>query len=151
MADTLWVELIIENYNSDVMIKNIELEWGRLYPFGHRDQELSKDQVEGKVIKAGENYWFCACGRSWSLSGTEGSFQLFDAQSGEYLGKYSWDIPMGETLNKSEWAKSGNTNYRFDFWAGNRNYYGDKQEWGRQIGRAHIRLWDASKPPYRRW
>lgn len=149
MSDLLWVEVVIENYNSEVTIQNIKLEWGRLYNLGDRDNEISAESLNGTVIKAGKRLWICACGRSWSPSGTEGSFQLFDPEN-KLIGTYSWDCPLGQRMNKSSWTKSNDTNFRFDFYPGNCNYGGYEKRDGTNIGRVTLRLWDASKPPYTR-
>ncbi|MFC5704107.1 aegerolysin family protein [Cohnella faecalis] len=149
MSDSLWVEVFIDNYNTDVVIRNIKLEWGRLYKLEDRSTEISADSLNGTVIKAGKKLWVCACGRSWSPSGTEGSFQLFDLED-KLIGTYSWDCPLGKRLNKTTWTKNDDTNFRFDFHPGNGNYGGYEKRDGTHIGRVTLRIWDASKPPYTR-
>lgn len=145
MSYGMWVEVAIENHNSEVTIQNVEVEWGKLYKFGNKDNEISPSSLNGTAIEQGRTFWFCACGREWSPSGTQGSFQLFD-QKNQLIGTYTWDCPLGERFNKSSWTKSDNTPFRFDFHSGNCNAYGDDNSGGTQIGRVTLRLWDTSKP-----
>ncbi|MFC5704470.1 aegerolysin family protein [Cohnella faecalis] len=147
MSYSMWVEVSIDTYNSDVSIQNVELQWGKLYQFGNKDIEISPSSLNGTVIKEGTSFWFCACGRGWSPSGTQGSFQLFDPDN-KLIGTYNWDCPIGEHYNQSSWVRENDTNFQFDFHSGNCNYYGQKNKSGTQIGRVTLRLWDASKPPY---
>ncbi|WP_127529312.1 aegerolysin family protein [Paenibacillus kobensis] len=149
MAYSMFVELSIENYNADVTIRNVKVEWGKLYKFGNKDHEIPVNEMEGTVVKAGTNMWFCACGRDWSPSGPQGSFELFDSDN-NWIATYTWDCPLGEHYNKSELKKNNDSHFRFDFYSGNHNYYGEVRHYGTAIGRAHIRIWDSSKPPYSR-
>ncbi|MFB9328696.1 aegerolysin family protein [Paenibacillus aurantiacus] len=149
MAYNLFVELSIQNYNADVTIRNVKVEWGKLYQFGNKDQEIPVHEMEGTVVKAGTNTWFCACGREWSPSGPGGSFQLFDSDN-NWIATYTWDCPNGERFNRSELEKNSASNFRFDFNPGNQNHIGDVQHYGKAIGNAHLRIWDITKSPYAR-
>ncbi|GFN32307.1 aegerolysin family protein [Paenibacillus xylaniclasticus] len=150
MAYSLYVELLIDNYNADVTIRNLKVEWGKLYKYGNKDDEIPVEEMEGTVINAGTKMWFCACGRDWSPSGPQGSFELFDSNN-NWIATYIWDCPFGHHLNKSDLVTSDDTFFRFDFYPGYRNYPSERKHTGTAIGDALLRIWDVSKPPYRRW
>ncbi|MFG1424659.1 aegerolysin family protein [Roseixanthobacter glucoisosaccharinicivorans] len=101
MAYAQWAEFTIKAVNCSVMLKNVVHQWGKFY-IGSKDNEISPDKLEGKVIKPGDSYTFGACGRENASSGTEGSFDLYDGDKN--IGNYYWDCPWGSKTNTSTWT-----------------------------------------------
>ncbi|EEB95579.1 hypothetical protein MPER_05430, partial [Moniliophthora perniciosa FA553] len=58
-----WVVIIIHNLGSDpVKVKNVSLSWGKFHVDGDKDKEISKDQIERKVIGLDEQFQINSCG-----------------------------------------------------------------------------------------
>ncbi|MBI0551571.1 aegerolysin family protein [Pectobacterium parmentieri] len=93
-----WVEIDIFAENMDVIIKKVNLKWGKFYEQGNKDKEIKPDEINGYVIKSGKSYKIYSCGRENASSGTEGSISLY--HENELLGKYYWDCPWGNKTNK---------------------------------------------------
>ncbi|GAA3563392.1 MULTISPECIES: aegerolysin family protein [Marinobacter] len=115
MAYAQWISITIEPKNYDVTIKNVTSDWGKFYS-GSKDNEVSPEDIEGKVIKAGEKFTISSCGRSDSASGTEGSFDLYHGSS--HVGNYYWDCPWGSKTNTSTWT-ADNSEYITQVTGGN--------------------------------
>ncbi|MDX6914309.1 aegerolysin family protein [Pectobacterium carotovorum] len=117
MAYAQWVEIRIYSENMTLTVKNVVQSWGKFYKKGNKDDEISKDKIEGLKIDYDSNVTICSCGRSNSWSGTEGSFELYDGSV--LVGKYYWDCPWGSKDNKSEWTKGDSKNYETSIEGGN--------------------------------
>lgn len=102
MAYAQWAEFTINPVNCSVTLKNVVLHWGKFY-IGSKDNQISPDTLEGKVIKSGESYTFGACAREKASSGTEGSFDLYDGET--KIGNYYWDCPWGSKTRRSTWMR----------------------------------------------
>ncbi|KAI0377329.1 aegerolysin type hemolysin [Hypomontagnella monticulosa] len=78
MAYAQWVYILIHNLcKSDLMIKNVVLNWGKFYKWDNKDDEISVGDMEGTVVKPGRSSDMASCGRSDASSGCEGSFEVF--------------------------------------------------------------------------
>ncbi|MFA8301323.1 MAG: aegerolysin family protein [Hyphomicrobiales bacterium] len=102
MAYAQWVEINISPLNFEMTVKNVKLDWGKFYEKGNKDKEINKSEIEGMTVDKGQKKVICACGRSDSPSGTEGSFELYNGD--ELIGKYYWDCPWGSKTNTSTWT-----------------------------------------------
>lgn len=58
--------------------------------------------MNNTVIKPGGSYTVYSCGRQNASSGTEGSFDLVDGDSGQFVRSFYWDCPWGKKRNKAE-------------------------------------------------
>ncbi|MDR0780766.1 MAG: aegerolysin family protein, partial [Pseudomonadales bacterium] len=107
-----WVTITILPNNYKVTIKNLKVNWGKLYDSrkigepadsdDSKDHEYQPEQIEGRVVEAGEMFSINACGRSAAWSGTSGSFDIYDGEN--HVGTYSWDCPWGSPTNSSQWT-----------------------------------------------
>ncbi|MBJ7221258.1 MULTISPECIES: aegerolysin family protein [unclassified Brenneria] len=119
MAYAQWVEIKVYAENMKLTVKNVSLEWGKFYRQGNKDDEISKNAIDGMSISSGNPGIICACGRSDASSGTEGSFELYNGN--DYVGKYYWDCPWGSKNNKSVWSPTTSVNYKTSIEGGSLN------------------------------
>jgi hypothetical protein len=103
MAYAQWSEINIKPKEVNVVIKNINLHWGKFYS-GSKDNEVSAGSLEGKKVLSGEIYTIGTCGRSGAASGTEGEFDIHDASTNKKIGHYYWSCPWGDKQNTSSWS-----------------------------------------------
>ncbi|EKO3566976.1 aegerolysin family protein [Vibrio metschnikovii] len=115
MAYAQWISITIEPKNYDVTIKNIHSDWGKFYQ-GSKDNEISPEDIDGRVVKAGEKFTISSCGRSDASSGTEGSFDIY--RDDTHVGNYYWDCPWGSKTNTSTWTND-NSNFITQVTGGN--------------------------------
>ncbi|WP_332400451.1 aegerolysin family protein [Vibrio metschnikovii] len=115
MAYAQWISITIEPKNYDVTIKNIHNDWGKFYQ-GSKDNEISPEDIDGRVVKAGEKFTISSCGRSDASSGTEGSFDIY--RDDTHVGNYYWDCPWGSKTNTSTWTND-NSNFITQVTGGN--------------------------------
>ncbi|KAK7047442.1 Ostreolysin A6 [Paramarasmius palmivorus] len=117
-----WVIIIMHNVGSgNVRLKNLQVLWGKLHADGDKDKELSRDQFEGQIIRPDQRLQLNACGRAHSPSGTEGRFDLCDADDGDrVIRHFYWDCPWGSKRNT--WTVSGtNSNWIVEYRGQNLN------------------------------
>ncbi|KAE8329922.1 Aegerolysin family protein [Aspergillus sergii] len=113
---------MINDFNSDdnaITIKNVKVNWGKIYVDGNKDKEIPASQVNGKEIIPGTSHLFETCGRSDAASGTEGTLELWDKT--QRICKLYWDCPWGSKVNKFEVQEKHKT-YRVE--VGPWNSYG---------------------------
>lgn len=107
MAYAQWVSITIEPKHYDITVKNVHCDWGKFYQ-GSKDNEISAEDIDGKVVKEGEKFTIYSCGRSDSSSGTEGAFDIYDGET--HVGNYYWSCPWGSKTNTSTWTND-NSDY----------------------------------------
>lgn len=60
---------------------------------GDKDNEMSADEISGTVINPGGHYIIYTCGRSWSPTGTTGTFVLIGLAFHFRILRVEWDCP----------------------------------------------------------
>ncbi|MCD7726331.1 MAG: aegerolysin family protein [Clostridiales bacterium] len=118
MAYAQWATFDINVKGFSVIIQNASLAWGKFYVLDHKDQEISVDDMNKRVIEYGsadEDRIICVCGRSDAASGTQGKFEIYryDPSTQEAtvkLAVVTWDCPWGNKHNSFD-ASCVNQNY----------------------------------------
>ncbi|KAK7052820.1 Aegerolysin Aa-Pri1 [Paramarasmius palmivorus] len=107
MAYAQYIIIILHNVgNGPMKVKNVSLSWGKFHADGNKDKEISKDEIEGKVIGPDEKFQINSSGRSDASSGTEGSFDLVDVNdNNKTIRHFYWDCPWGSKVNT--WTVNG--------------------------------------------
>lgn len=106
MAYDQWVKISIHPVNLNVVIKNANLQWGKLHKEGNKDEEIQIDKINSTIVNGGGHFIIYSCGRQGSPSGTHGSFDIFEGV--HKIGTYVWDCPWGPAdVNISRWIPDG--------------------------------------------
>ena len=79
MAYAQYIEIRISAENCALCIRNAERSWGKFYKQTNKDDELTNEQINAITIVTGRDAYICSCGRESAASGTEGSFDIYDA------------------------------------------------------------------------
>lgn len=79
MAYAQYIEIRISAENCALCIRNAELLHGKFYKQTSKDDELTNEQINAITIVTGIDAVICSCGRASAASGTEGSFDIYDA------------------------------------------------------------------------
>lgn len=70
---------------------------------GDKDNAMSPDDYNGRIIEGGDSLRFNTCGRAFSPTGTEGRFSLVDPEdNSKVIRTFHWDCPWGSRSNKFE-------------------------------------------------
>ncbi|KFY98022.1 hypothetical protein V500_01818 [Pseudogymnoascus sp. VKM F-4518 (FW-2643)] len=99
MEYSQWVVIHISNSlrNGNITIKEAKVSWGKFYQEGNKECEIAAGDVDGTVISAGSSSNISSCGRSDTLSGTEGSLDLYDGET--RICTITWVCPWGAGTN----------------------------------------------------
>ncbi|OCH84840.1 pleurotolysin A [Obba rivulosa] len=100
MAYAQWVVIVLKNVSPQgtLVIKNLNLMWGKFHKDGDKDAEIPTKDIEGTKILPGAEYTINSCGRSDASSGTEGKFDLYE-EGGALVRSFYWDCPWGSKTN----------------------------------------------------
>ncbi|OCH86914.1 pleurotolysin A [Obba rivulosa] len=121
MAYAQWVVIVLKNVSPQgtLVIKNLNLMWGKFHKDGDKDTEIATKDIEGTKILPGAEYTINSCGRSDASSGTEGKFDLYE-EGGALVRSFYWDCPWGSKTNT--WTISNaNTQWMVDSQGANLN------------------------------
>ncbi len=83
MAYGQWINLIFSPKNFTLGIHSAHLERGKWYVCGNKKIELNRSVIDSVRITAGQSEPICSCGRSWSILGTNGGFDVYDELDGK--------------------------------------------------------------------
>ncbi len=90
----------------DLIIRNVQLIWGKFYANNNKDNEIPAGAIGGKIVKSGDTYIVYTCGRENTWSGPEGSFDIYDNNKNLQLGNYYWYCPHWSSENTSQWKQN---------------------------------------------
>lgn len=124
LGDAQWVSIEIFNKSKSkaIKIKNLSLKYGKFHKkgiyvyvtstilnvltiplwIGDKDTEIATKDIDKTVIQPGNSYIIYSCGRAYSPTGTEGSFDLVEESNDNRLCNFYWDCPWGSKPNKAE-------------------------------------------------
>ncbi|KAJ5928372.1 hypothetical protein N7466_007328 [Penicillium verhagenii] len=98
LGDDDWVDLHLTDSMGGlpVRVQNSELQWGKFYADGNKNDEISPQQVDETVIppfsSGPADIW--TCGREDAPSGSQGSFDLIDQNTGGgKICSIDWNAP----------------------------------------------------------
>jgi len=100
MGYAQWVVFTIINRSNfyTLIVKNLRTEFGKIHENGNKDVEIGVGAIEGKEIGVEQELTFSSCGREYSDTGTEGSFDIYLKGKGKLCHCY-WDCPYWSTRN----------------------------------------------------
>jgi hypothetical protein len=75
-----------------IVIQNAQCEWGRFYAWPDQDNDAEPDgqQIANGTPTPGV---VAATGRESASSGTQGSFEIADLETGTVVGTFTWNCP----------------------------------------------------------
>ena len=119
MAYAQYIEIRISAENCALCIRNATLSWGKFYKQTNKDDELTNEQINAITIDTGTFKYICSCGRASAASGTEGSFDIYDAAgpkdaNGNPTDKVThvkWVCPWGPSYDNSRSHEQDNHGY----------------------------------------
>lgn len=113
-----WIVVNVSSVGADLRVRNAKAVHGKFHAPHDKDTEINVADINKIVVKDGQRKEIAACGRSAALYGSEGSFDLYDADT--LVGSYTWSCPIRTPTNKSDWTRSA-LNFKVEFERGNLN------------------------------
>lgn len=104
MTQDQWVVITVEAGNTPLKIGEAQHPWGKFHNVNNKAEEYAPGVINEIRIPQMESAKIAACGRQGASSGTEGSFNIYDADNDHLIGTYYWCCPYGSKHNTSTWT-----------------------------------------------
>ena len=121
MSYAQWIGISVKPYKLNLNIQNAQLSWGKFHREDDRDSDISSNEINQIKMRDGNSASIYSCGRSDAASGTQGSIDIYDADTAKKIGTFSWDSPWGSKHNTFGWSYSDSENYIAQVTGGNKD------------------------------